>query len=170
MSLNPDFSQLFAFSVTAEVYCINVLHQKFAGIGIVIATNRLRCVVTPSLELPYGVAQLRMSEIIVHHGDSSRYDLPLNIDFLKFRPAISFKMLCSLRNAIFRAPIEFKSRLYKKSVILHQQSAIYDSCYMCDYIWRSFVGDDKNVEATDSADYLPHTASLTNPVRTVMSV
>ena len=62
-------------------------------------------------------------------------------------------MLCSLCNDIFRAPIEFKSRLYKKFVDLHRESAVSDDCYMCDCIWRSFVGDDENVDATDSADY-----------------
>ena len=62
-------------------------------------------------------------------------------------------MLCSLCSDIFRAPIEFKSRLYKKSVHLHRESAESDHCYMCDCIWRSFVGDDENVEPNDAADY-----------------
>lgn len=64
-----------------------------------------------------------------------------------------FKMLCSLCDAIFRAPIEFKSCLYKKFVDLHRESAASENCYMCDCIWRSFIGDDENVEATDAADY-----------------
>ncbi|KAF6233270.1 hypothetical protein HO173_008561 [Letharia columbiana] len=62
-------------------------------------------------------------------------------------------MLCSLCDAIFRAPIEFKFRLYKKFVDLHRESAALENCYMCDCIWRSFIGDDENVEATDAADY-----------------
>ena len=62
-------------------------------------------------------------------------------------------MLCSLCNDIFRTPIEFKSRHYKRSVDLHRESADIDSCYMCDCIWRSFIGDDENAEVTESTDY-----------------
>lgn len=62
-------------------------------------------------------------------------------------------MLCTLCNDLFRAPIEFGSRPYKKSVDQHRISATVDNCYMCDCIWRSFAGDDENVEAADSVDY-----------------
>ena len=62
-------------------------------------------------------------------------------------------MLCSLCTGIFEAPIESKSRLYKKFAYLHRDSAITDSCYMCDCIWRSFIGDDEKIEAADPPEY-----------------
>lgn len=62
-------------------------------------------------------------------------------------------MLCSLCNNIFRAPLDFNSHPYKRPVDLHRESAVSDECYMCDCIWRSFIGDDENVEANDSSDY-----------------
>ena len=62
-------------------------------------------------------------------------------------------MLCSLCNNIFRAPLDFNFHPYKRLVDLHRESAVSDECYMCDSIWRSFIGDDENVEANDSSDY-----------------
>ena len=62
-------------------------------------------------------------------------------------------MLCSTCNAIFKAPIEFKSQLYMNSVDLHRELADSLGCYMCDAIWRSFIEDDENIRATESADY-----------------
>ncbi len=72
----------------------------------------------------------------------------------KLLPAASiFIMLCSICIDIFKTPLEFKSRMYKRSVDLHRDSATSDNCYMCDCIWRSFVTDDENVDAVDSVDY-----------------
>ena len=62
-------------------------------------------------------------------------------------------MLCTLCHDIFKAPIDFKTRPYKKSVDQHRDAAASDDCYMCDCIWRSFLDDDKEVEPAHSIDY-----------------